>query len=73
MAENNVYADTLVDYPCTIQEFDCVESELLIIRTDTPGEMEERNLEKAREAAWDIDEAKNNIKVIVNVMMLREG
>ena len=72
MAENNVYAGNLVEYPCKIQKFDCIEFEVLIIRTDAAGEIDERNLEKARVAARDIDEAKISIKVIVIVMMLRE-
>ena len=72
MAENNVYAGTLVEYPCKIQKFDGIESEALIIRTDAVGEIDERNLGKARVAARDIDEAKISIKVIVIVMMLRE-
>ena len=73
MAEKNVYADTLVEYLCTIQEFNCIVSKVLIIHTDTAREIDERVLEKAHESARDIDEANNNIKVIVKVMMLREG
>ena len=73
MAEKNVYADALVEYLCTTQEFGFIESEVLIIQTDMAGEITERDFEKAREAARDIDEANDNIKVIVSVMMLREG
>ena len=73
MAEKNVYADPLVEYLCTTQEFGFIESEVLIIQTDMAREITERDLEKAREAARDINEANNNIKVIVRVMMLREG
>ena len=44
-----------------------------MIHTDTEGEITKRDLDKAREAARDIDKADNKIKAIVSVMMLREG
>ena len=43
------------------------------IHTDFAGEITKKDFEKAREAARDIDRAHNRIKVIVSVMMLREG
>ena len=73
MAEKNVYADALGKYLWTAQEFGFKETEVLIIHTDTAGEITKNDLKKAREAARDIDEADNKIKVIVSVMMLREG
>jgi type III restriction enzyme len=43
-----------------------------VIHTDSAGEITKKDLEKAREAAHDIDRSDNRIKVIVSVMMLRE-
>jgi type III restriction enzyme len=73
MAEKNIYADALGAYLWKTQEFGFKESEVLVIHTDTAGEITKKDLEKAREAARDIDKADNRIKVIVSVMMLREG
>jgi type III restriction enzyme len=71
MAEKNVYADALGEYLWKTKEFGLKESEVLVIHTDAAGEITKQDLEKAREAARDIDN--NNIKAIVSVMMLREG
>jgi len=71
MAEKNVYADALGQYLWKSKEFGLKESEVLVIHTDAAGEVTKQDLDKAREAARDIDE--NNIKAIVSVMMLREG
>jgi type III restriction enzyme len=71
MAEKNVYADVLGEYLWKTKEFGFKESEVLIIHTDSEGEITKSDLDKARVAARDIDT--NKIKVIVSVMMLREG
>ncbi|WDT93021.1 DEAD/DEAH box helicase family protein [Thermoleophilum album] len=71
MAEKNAYADAIGEYLCKTKEFRIKESEVLVIHTDAAGEITKKNLEKAREAARDIDN--NDINVIVSVMMLREG
>ena len=47
------------------EEFGFKESEVLVIHTDSAGEITKKDLEKAREAARDIDRADNRIKVIV--------
>ena len=73
MAEKNVYADTLGEYLCKTEEFGFKKSEVLVIHTDNTGEVRKGDIEKARQAARDIDQAKSKIKVIVSVMMLREG
>lgn len=73
MAEKNVYADALGEYLWKTKEFGLRESEVLVIHTDTAGEITKKDLEKAREAARDIDQADSRIKAIVSVMMLREG
>lgn len=49
------------------------EPEVLVIHTNTAGEITQRDLDKARQVARDIDKPDNGIKAIVSVMMLREG
>jgi len=71
MAEKNAYADALGEYLLKTKEFGFKESEVLVIHTDAAGEITKKDLDKAREAARDIDT--NDIKAIVSVMMLREG
>jgi type III restriction enzyme len=71
MAEKSVYADALGEYLWKTTEFGFKEAEILVIHTDSEGEITKTDLEKARAAARDIDT--NNIKAIVSVMMLREG
>ncbi len=73
MAEKNAYADAIGEYLWKTKEFGFKESEVLIIHTDAAGEITKKCLEEAREAARDIDKAESKIKVIVSVMMLREG
>lgn len=73
MAEKNVYADAIGEYLWKTNEFGFKEPEVLVIHTDEAGEVTKKDLEKAREAARDIDKADNKIKAIVSVMMLREG
>lgn len=71
MAEKNVYADALGEYLWEMKEFGFKKSEVLVIHTDEAGEITKKDLEKARQAARDIDN--NEYKAIVSVMMLREG
>lgn len=73
MAEKNTYADALGEYLWKTGEFGFKESEVLVIHTDNTGEVRKGDIEKARQAARDIDKAESKIKVIVSVMMLREG
>ena len=73
MAEKNVYADALGEYLWKTKEFGFKEAEVLVIHTDSEGEVTKGDLDKAREAARDIDKPGNKTKAIVSVMMLREG
>ncbi len=73
MAEKNVYADALGDFLFKTREFGFKKSEVLIIHTDTAGEITKKDLDKARQAARDIDGKESKVKAIVSVMMLREG
>jgi type III restriction enzyme len=73
MAEKNVYADAIGEYLWKTKEFGFKEVEVLVIHTDAAGEITKKDLDKAREAARDIDKAESKVKAIVSVMMLREG
>ena len=73
MTEQNNHADAIGRYLVETQEFGFRESEVLVIHTDTKGEITKKDLEKARAAARDIDLPGNRVKAIVSVMMLREG
>lgn len=73
MAEKNVYADALGEVLWKTKEFGFKESEVLVIHTDSEGEITKADLDKARTAARDIDKPDNKTKAIVSVMMLREG
>ena len=72
-AEKNAYADAISEYLWKTKEFGFKESEVLVIHTDAAGEITKKDLEKARTAARDIDNAESKVKAIVSVMMLREG
>ena len=73
VAENKAQADALGEHLRT--EFGFGEEEVLVIHIKMSGadKGNVRNLEKAREAARDIDKPGSPIKVIVSVLMLREG
>lgn len=73
MAEKNVYADAIGEYLWKTKEFAFKESEVLVIHTDSVGEITKKDLDAARNAARDIDSFESGIKAIVSVMMLREG
>ena len=73
MAEKNAYADALGEHLWRTAEFGFRKSEVLVIHTDSKGEITKKDLDAARQAARDIDRAGSRIKAIVSVMMLREG
>lgn len=73
MTEKSAFADVLGAYLWKTKEFGFKESEVLIIHTDSKGEITKASLELARKAARDIDQRQSKIKAIVSVMMLREG
>ena len=55
MAEKNAYADALGAYLWKTEGFGFKESEVLVIHTDQTGEVTQKDLDKARQAARDID------------------
>ena len=73
MAEKSVYADAIGKYLGKTKEFGFKKGEVLVIHTDKVGEITKKDLDKAREAARDIDKVESKVKAIVSVMMLREG
>ncbi|MDZ4808199.1 MAG: DEAD/DEAH box helicase family protein [Bacteroidota bacterium] len=46
---------------------------LLVIHTDTKGEISKKDLDKARKTARDVDDDKSPVNAIISVLMLREG
>jgi type III restriction enzyme len=71
MAEKNVLADAIGRWLRDTYGFR--DKEVLVIHTDNKGDVTKGDLEEAREAARDIDLPTNKVKVIVSVLMLREG
>ncbi len=71
MVEQNNFADVIGE---SLRENAMFKpAEVLVIHTDRAGEVTKRDLEAARQAAQSIDTPQSKIKVIVSVMMLREG
>ena len=74
MAERSVYADEIGKWLVSqSSQTRLKKNEVLVIHTDTKGVITKTDLEVARQAARDIDLPTNKIKVIVSVLMLREG
>jgi type III restriction enzyme len=75
MAENTKDADTIAE--SIRREADIKENEVLLIHVSErgagKGEITTSDLPKAREAARSVDRPDNKIKVVVSVLMLREG
>ncbi|MCD6356388.1 MAG: DEAD/DEAH box helicase family protein, partial [Anaerolineaceae bacterium] len=74
MAEKNVYADRIA---AAIEKqgkkYGIEKDEILVIHTDSSGEVRKGDLKALRDEARDVDSPKSKIKVIVSVLMLREG
>lgn len=73
MAELNEYADEIGQWLVTNGPTGLKKSEVLVIHTDKEGEITKKDLERARGAARDIDRPESKVKIIVSVLMLREG
>jgi len=71
MAEKTGYADVIGKHLVDAHNFK--EHEVLVIHTDTTGEITKADLDKARIAANEIDKPANKIRAIVSVMILKEG
>ena len=73
MAEKSDYADKIGEWLRKEKAFGFRPSEVLVIHTDTKGEITKAELDKLRETAATIDDPTSPVKVIVSVLMLREG
>jgi type III restriction enzyme len=73
MAEQSAYADAIGKWLIETKEFGLKPKEVQIIHTNASGEILKGDLEAAREAVRTIDDPGNPVKVIVSVLMLREG
>jgi type III restriction enzyme len=71
MCENTREADRAGDYLRQMREF--ADDQLLVIHTNTQGEITKADLEIARNAAREVDQPGSRIRCIVSVLMLREG
>lgn len=74
MAEKNAYADRITEaIKKQKTRYSLSDDEVLAIHTDTAGDIRKNDLDKLRKYVRDIDKAESKIKIIVSVLMLREG
>lgn len=66
-------ADDVGDYLQKKYPSEFGSNKLLVIHTDTRGEITKKDLDKARKAAREVDDLESPINAIVSVLMLREG
>jgi len=71
MAEKVAFADKIAG--ALKNSYSFKEKEILVIHTDKEGEIKKSDLDKLRKDARDIDEKSNKYKIVVSVLMLREG
>jgi type III restriction enzyme len=71
MAEDTQSADEIGDFLRMLPEFKG--DRTLVIHTDRRGDIRKKELEKARQAAREVDSDESTINAIVSVLMLREG
>jgi type III restriction enzyme len=71
MAEDTQSADEIGDYLRLLPDFKG--DKTLVIHTDRRGDIQKKELEKARQAAREVDSDQSEINAIVSVLMLREG
>jgi len=71
MMERTAYADRVGE---KIQKLaGLTPEEVLVIHTDTKGNLTKKDLDEARAAAREVDNPESNIKIIVSVLVLKEG
>lgn len=74
MAEKSAHADAIGGWLAEEkEEFGFAEDEVLVIHTNAKGDINKGDLDVAREAVREIDRSDNPIRVVVSVLMLREG
>ena len=72
-AESVVQAKAITRHLVESAEYDFKPCEVLAIHTDAQGDLRKRDLDTLRQAARDVDSADSQVRVIVSVLMLREG
>jgi type III restriction enzyme len=70
MTEDTRSADDIRDYLETLPD---LKNHVLTIHTDKKGEITKKELDDARKASREVDSDQNPYRVIVSVLMLREG
>jgi type III restriction enzyme len=73
MCESVRHADRIGDWMRDPAGGGLAEAEVLVIHTDSGGEVRKGELDDLRRLAREIDEPENPIKVVVSVLVLREG
>ena len=71
MAERTAYADVIAEH--IRKQARLKKSEVLVIHTDAQGNITQKSLDEARQAAREVDRPASPVKIIVSVLMLREG
>jgi type III restriction enzyme len=73
MMNDTTEADDVGDYLQKKYPSEFGGNKLLVIHTDTKGEITKKDLDKARKAAREVDDLESPVNAIVSVLMLREG
>jgi type III restriction enzyme len=73
MMNDTAEADDVGDYLQKKYPTEFGGNKLLVIHTDTKGEITKNDLDKARKAAREVDDLASPVNAIVSVLMLREG
>lgn len=73
MAEKKAFADAIGTWLTESKELRLKPDEVLVIHTDEKGNVRESEVEEARKLANEIDLPANKVRVVVSVLMLREG
>ena len=73
MMNDTTEADDVGDYLQKKYPSEFGGNKLLVIHTDTKGEVSKKDLDKARKAAREVDDLASPVNAIVSVLMLREG
>jgi len=73
MMNDTTEADDVGDYLQKKYPSEFGGNKLLVIHTDTKGEITRKDLDKARKVAREVDDLASPVNAIVSVLMLREG
>ena len=73
MTEKITHAKAVARHLAESSAFGLTRSQILVIHTNAKGDVTKSDLETLRRAARDVDSPGSGVRVIVSVMMLREG